>query len=332
MAATHLHLNHKSRIRIPLCMKEDIDFSKISIARYRAWFETLDTLHIADYPGSTWRGALGHALKVTVCVRPNPPKAPCTHCPQRTGCLYPPLFDTEIEGSPPRPFVIEPQTLVGYFFPGSVIGLDFVLFGATNHALPVLVETLHYLGQRGLGAQRARLALAGIEQQLGAAENEWAPIHQPQGGAGIAALPPVPLLPPAAPRRARLDLITPLKIKTEGKPVRPDTFTAMDFLVALKKRFEACAKFLEELSLMPPEQEWLAHADSLIKDRKLMQQETHHYSTRQREVIKLDGLVGYLIFQGPLLAKLWPWLWLGQWLHLGSSTTSGLGRYVLRTP
>jgi len=30
-----------------------------------------------------------------------------------------------------------------------------------------------------------------------------------------------------------------------------------------------------------------------------------------------------------LLAQVWPWLWLGQWLHVGKETVLGMGGYTL---
>ena len=29
------------------------------------------------------------------------------------------------------------------------------------------------------------------------------------------------------------------------------------------------------------------------------------------------------------LSALWPWLWLGQWLHVGKNATMGMGGYTL---
>ena len=30
-----------------------------------------------------------------------------------------------------------------------------------------------------------------------------------------------------------------------------------------------------------------------------------------------------------VLGDLWPWLWLGQWLHVGKNATMGMGGYTL---
>ena len=46
----------------------------------------------------------------------------------------------------------------------------------------------------------------------------------------------------------------------------------------------------------------------------------------------LGGVLGTWALHGPpeTLAATWPWLWLGQWLHVGKNATFGLGGYTLR--
>ena len=39
-----------------------------------------------------------------------------------------------------------------------------------------------------------------------------------------------------------------------------------------------------------------------------------------------EGLVGDAVYEGDL-APFWPYLVFGQWTHVGSATTFGLGRY-----
>ena len=286
-------------------------------------------MHLPDYPGSTWRGAFGHAFRAAACTWRHPPRT-CRDCAERQECPYPSLFESDEGAQPVRPYVFEPQSFGGYFSPASPIMLDFVLFGWLNGWLPLIIDALQRLGARGLGLREpARLALTELRQQVGPNGEAWAPILQP-GQPGPIQLPIEPLRIPPAPRRARLDLITPLRIKHRGAFVQPDVFCARDLLIALARRVEACATIMEELPLTPEPEQWLADADHLLERAHLAWRDTHHYSTRQREALKLGGLTGCLFLRGAALERIWPWLWLGQWLHLGASTTIGLGRYVLR--
>lgn len=59
------------------------------------------------------------------------------------------------------------------------------------------------------------------------------------------------------------------------------------------------------------------------------------YSSRQQQEMTLGGVLGRwtLQFDTPAtLAALWPWLWLGQWLHVGKNATMGMGAYTLEMP
>lgn len=110
--------------------------------------------------------------------------------------------------------------------------------------------------------------------------------------------------------------------------MEPNAFTAKDLLESLAHRVKACASVLPGLPPTPRET-WLDHAETLIEHAELGWHDTYHWSSRQHEALKLGGLTGRLSLRGAVLERIWPWLWLGQWLHLGSSTTIGLGRYVL---
>jgi hypothetical protein len=52
------------------------------------------------------------------------------------------------------------------------------------------------------------------------------------------------------------------------------------------------------------------------------------YSGRQDRRMEWEGLVGPVEYDGDLKA-FWPYLLFGQWIHVGSGTTFGLGRYCL---
>lgn len=303
----------------------------LALTRYRACFETIDPLILYDYPGSAWRGAFGHALKETACTTPG---MACAHCPERRDCPYPPLFEPLSGAEAARPYVFEPHATTGVFPPGAPLALDMVVMGWLNVWLPLLIDSLILLGETGLGVREpVRLRLTDLRQQTDPAENDWVSLSRPDGlvstkGRDLGALPPLVI--PPAPERARVELLTPLRLKFRGELVRPEAFTARDLLIAISRRCEACALLLEDLPLPPGPDDWLADADTLIERKRLHWRDTFHYSSRQREALKLGGLLGSLWLRGPVLARIWPWLWAGQWLHLGSSVTVGLGHYVVR--
>lgn len=64
---------------------------QIALKTYRFHFKCPEHIRLPDYPGSAWRGALGHALKRTVCVVRI---TPCNQCLLKNACAYSYVFET----------------------------------------------------------------------------------------------------------------------------------------------------------------------------------------------------------------------------------------------
>ncbi|MGH2610448.1 MAG: CRISPR system precrRNA processing endoribonuclease RAMP protein Cas6, partial [Tepidiformaceae bacterium] len=60
----------------------------------------------------------------------------------------------------------------------------------------------------------------------------------------------------------------------------------------------------------------------------LQWQEWGRYSARQGQRVPMGGFVGEVTYEGDL-ARLWPWLALGGWVHVGKGSAFGLGRYQI---
>ena len=54
------------------------------------------------------------------------------------------------------------------------------------------------------------------------------------------------------------------------------------------------------------------------------------YSSRQQTTMQMGGLLGRFELRGEDVEPFWPYLWLGQWTHVGKGATLGLGRYGIR--
>jgi hypothetical protein len=59
----------------------------------------------------------------------------------------------------------------------------------------------------------------------------------------------------------------------------------------------------------------------------LRQQKLERYSNRQEKKIEQDGFMGEVVFAGAAISELLPLLVAGEFLHVGSGTAFGLGRY-----
>jgi len=67
-------------------------------------------------------------------------------------------------------------------------------------------------------------------------------------------------------------------------------------------------------------------------DRRLRWTEWTRWSNRQKQEMQLSGLTGRVLLSN-VSDTLWPYIYLGQWLHAGKNSMFGLGQYhILAEP
>jgi hypothetical protein len=137
----------------------------------------------------------------------------------------------------------------------------------------------------------------------------------------------VPVFPDAT--AITLKITTPLRLQSQGHPVWPENLRPRTLFTALLRR----ASLLFELHAgMPPvgagASRLATAAERLTDERHLQWKDWTRFSSRQNRAMTLGGVVGEWKLAGEL-HELLPWLWLGQWLHVGKETTMGMGMYSL---
>ncbi|MFZ5653800.1 MAG: CRISPR system precrRNA processing endoribonuclease RAMP protein Cas6 [Pseudomonadota bacterium] len=307
----------------------------LPLARYRLQLRTETRVCLPAYAGSAWRGALGHALKRTVCV------TGARHCPDcllYRSCVYPYVFETpppeqaaKLRKYPaaPHPFVIEPWPECRELAPGEAFGVDLVLIGRGNAQLAYFIEALRRAGERGLGSGDGRYALAGVAQETAAG---WQAVYAPGGRLDVlpATAPAVPPL-PAGP--VRVELRTPLRLKVGGDLVTPGRLRFRDFFSQLLRRISLLSYFHTDTPLETDFRALVQAAENVaLAEPELRWQDWTRHSSRQGTLLQMGGLVGGFMLAGEALAPFWPYLWLGQWTHAGKGAVMGLGRYRLAAP
>lgn len=306
------------------------------LVRLRFGMRAVDPIQLPDYPGSTWRGLLGHGLRRTVCVTRQPT---CKGCLLIQGCVYAQVFET-----PPPPdrdlgrFTAMPHPYwldidpgsPRHHAPGDAIELGLTLVGPAIAHVPYLIHALGLAGEHGIGQGQGRFALQWVERETEPGAGRWERVYDAASG-GYTQHRAKPLFAPEAPDRVRLHLVTPLRIKRDGHFVVPRAFRLADLMRHLHVR-------LHRLSLLyggdPDRFEW-GRAGPLVRDLTLLEQDLQwhdwtRYSSRQNTQMQMGGLLGDLVISGPTLAQVWPALWAGQWTHVGKATSFGLGCYRLR--
>jgi len=300
----------------------------IPVSVYRFHFETDQPVHFSNYPGSAWRGAFGRALKKTVCVTRN---TACDQCLLKQACAYSYIFETPPPGNTEkmRKYNATPHPFVLNFVTDSSAGdfcLNLNLFGHGQRFLPYIIHAMQLAGESGIGGNRQPFTLKRIDA-IGF-QNEHTTIYESGELQSLPAACPPPL--PQMPETIDITFHTPVRIKQDNKNITASHFNFGALFGALLRRISMISYF---------------HTDSLLEtdfaglSTNARQVEFSHqdlrwldwtrYSSRQQTEMQMGGLVGTAALDMKNLEAFWPYLWLGQWTHVGKGTSMGLGAYTV---
>jgi len=280
-----------------------------------------------EYKGSLFRGGFGQFFRDLVCLTGTPSCAGCAHLET---CPYSLVFETPVipgkfevlrkYPNAPHPFVLTPPLDPRTSLPvGAHLTLNLTLIGRGLGYLPHFIHVFDAMGASGRygGAFRVTSVASALLDEVTVYDGATR---------RFLADPPLwsPAAEPAPVNRIRLEFLTPLRIRTEGRyNARPD-FVALTH--ALLRRIHLLAAIYGEgngdSAWMHP---LLAAADRVMTERadfRLYQ--WSRSSGRQHRRVEMDGVVGTLEATGDLTA-LAPYLHAGEWLHVGSGTSMGMG-------
>jgi hypothetical protein len=287
-----------------------------------------DSGSLPAFSGSAWRGALGHALKKTVCVVRN---TACSQCLLKNACAYSYVFETPPPNdaqkmrkynSIPHPFVLSPPASLN----SSGYALKMNLFGHAERYLPYLIHALQKAGEEGIGGQRKVFMLQAVEDvhPLGQSEiiYQQGQLQTPQAAVS-------PDIPPM-PDTIKILLHTPLRIKQDQHNLVGANFNFAAFFSSLLRRISMISYFHTDYPLDTDFASLTAQAGTIqFSNQQLKWYDWTRYSSRQQTEMNMGGLVGSLSLDMHGLQQFWPYLWLGQWTHLGKATSMGLGAYSI---
>ena len=285
-------------------------------------------LSLPPYAGSMLRGAFGHAL-LALSPLPHSSGKPCALFDRCAYCQVfapPALPEHGLQKftQMPAAFIIEPPQGEMRLAAGQHFGFGMVLVGRALEHLPILMQAWTRALRTGLGAAHSRCTLIHVEDENGHSLplNETGP---------MAAFKPSPLPPaPQLGQQASLQLLTPLRLQQQGKPVKSQTLEARTLLITLARRWQLLLDVC--LGAQAPQQDFAhltaAASNIRLKAENLRWFDWGRYSQRQQQEMKLGGLLGQLHLHGDL-SPFSELLHLGQWLHVGKNASFGLGGYRL---
>lgn len=308
----------------------------LPLARYRFTGVATSDLRFPAYAGSTWRGAIGIALRRATCITH---QQQCTSCLFQRSCVYSQLFETPVSQEPllqkiptaPHPYILHPLATSGRTYKaGDRFELSLTLMGKALVHLPYVIHAVQQAGLRGLGKKNGRFELLQVEQEQALGSQQWQTIYTPtqalHAQAGI--IPPLPALPPLV----QITFHTPYRSLQNGKLIHSGQFTFQGFITSLMRRISLLHSVHADTPLHTDFKALSQQAaDIAFNAVSLRLYQWERYSHRQQAKIAMDGLIGSVELGSDGLAVFWPWLCLGQWAHAGKGAVMGLGEFRLQT-
>lgn len=301
----------------------------LPILRLQLTVQAKAPLNLPPYAGSMLRGALGHAL-LALSPLPHHDDAPCAladSCPYCQVFASPPLPAHSLQkfSHMPQPYVVEPPTGgARRLAAGQSFDFGLVLIGRAIGHLPVIVHAWERALRTGLGDTRSPCILTSLRH-----ENVDTPLPATPAQL-VAALPSLPPAPSLG-QQATLQLLTPLRLQQQGKPVQAAQLDARTLLITLARRWQLLLDV--HLGAQAPQQDFsrlVAQAQAItLQGEELRWFDWGRFSQRQQQEMRLGGLLGRIHLHGDL-APFASLLHLGQWLHVGKNASFGLGAYQLQ--
>lgn len=310
------------------------------LSKYNLILEAKEPMLLPEFKGSMFRGGFGHTLRSVCCSAKG---QDCKECLLKGKCPYAYIFETSPQEDArhfggnkqvPRPYIFEPP-MDGKreFKPGEKLGFGMILIGKAVDYLPYFIYTVKELGNVGITKRRHKYKLVdiivvdelsgGVEKIYSSAEemvyNRMFPITF-----GDCAKKAKNLDSSAV----NLRFVSPVRIKCHGKYI-VDELSFEALIQNLTIRINA-------LNIFHCDGKW---DDSLknLRERaakiKIVRNNLNwvgvkRFSNRQNKMDTLSGLMGEITYEGNLKEFL-PLLMLGQFIHVGSDSVFGCGKYQI---
>ena len=305
----------------------------LKIGVFSLTIQFTEKAQLPPFKGSTLRGGFGTAFKKTVCAERG---RSCDDCILRGKCIYSVVFESPVDKNnkllkgmtfAPHPFIIEPPiTEKEFFSPEDELEFKIILFGKYIDNLVYFVHSFMKLGRLGLGKGRADFKVLSVKDYISNRELFFSDTSTLSGD--FASLQTADILNSNTPHNINNIIInfeTPARIKYEGHYI--DNLPFNVFWKNISRRVRTLSSlYCNDLMNIEWNQLLKLSENIQTKDSSLTWKDWRRYSHRQKSKMNFGGLVGTVTYSGPL-DLFFPFIKLGQFLHIGKNTSFGLGKY-----
>ena len=312
-----------------------------SFSRFIFTIKGETALFLPVYKGSTLRGGFGHAFRRVVCVFKG---KECMDCLLKQQCVYSWVFETPIPNgaemmkkytAAPHPFVIEPSVEEQEIYQArEEMSFGLVLIGRAVDYLPYFIYAFEELGHIGIGKGKGKYQLVEVAEESPLVKVKDARrkvIYRGHDKMLAASITPVQWpdiidSPPPAGSKIRLTFFTPTRLKYENSLTKDLEFHV--FFRNLLRRISLLSYFHCGQKLDDSRFKDLIEQATKVKtiNRTLYWDDWERYSNRQETRMNMGGFIGEAVYEGDF-EPFWPYIRLGEYVHVGKGSGFGLGRY-----
>ncbi len=306
----------------------------LSFSTYRFNLTAIDDIALQEFNGSTWRGVFGHSLKKVACTTD---KESCNDCMLSANCAYPYIFETSPPQNTdrmrkysfvPHPFVIKKTKSLYTKKNGSFV-FEILLIGKGQDYLAYIVQSVIHAGKIGISKSRSKFTLTSVQYLV---ENNWKSIwHQKDvlikhEKASVMRIPSIPKS-----KIIQIEFQTPLRVVNDNKLITAEKFRFSHLFHSVSRRISMLGYFHEGIEFDVDYKQLLLLADTVdTLFKKMKNVQWKRYSSRQNRMIDVSAVMGVFCIDLNDKECLWPFIWMGSFIHAGKLTSMGLGEYEVK--
>ncbi len=259
----------------------------------------------------------------------------------RQTCVYSRVFETPIPDdsrmmrkytAAPHPFILEPPlTRQRNFLKEDALDFSLTLVGRAVDFLPYFIYAFEEFGRLGIGRNKGKFSLRSVRCATLADNRPKTPCTIYDGKIKVFRPPDKPdnwaeLLSKPPPSRLTIHFLTPARIKYNGHFTKNLEFHIL-FRSLLRRisllSYFHCDQKLDDSSFKT----LIGQARKVrVAHHSLYWKDWQRWSSRQKTKMKMGGVMGEVTYEGDI-EPFWPWIRLGEYVHVGKGSSFGLGRY-----
>ena len=303
---------------------------ELYLYRYRINCEVKSPIYFPTYKGSTLRGIFGHTLKEVICISK---RKVCEECPLKESCIYTYIFETPtLEAkykNAPHPYIIVPPlTEKRLFFEGEKFFFEISLIGKANDYLPYIIYALLKMQDIGVGIRKGKFKIKEIQALF--LKEEPKIVYDPEKDKLEKVDNKISfsdfLNETYNKNELKLIFQTPLRLKNKGKLI----IRELPFLVFMERLLER----IYLLSYYHCNFKTFDYKEILEKSEevKIIESNFSWYDwerfSKRKGRMKLGGVIGSIRYRGNF-NEFFPYIKMGEYIHIGKATVFGLGKYKI---